>query len=84
MDKPLNTFEFTPMVRVDYSFPDVDDKTRRKIYDVIFDGEIKRYRGGGGDGSTNSGVMYVPADQVEGIRQRLVAFGLTEVKDEEA
>ena len=74
------------MVRFDYSFPDVDDKTRRKIYDVIFDRNIQTYSGGGVayDGSNNSGVKYIPASEVEGIRQRLVAFGLTEVKDEEA
>lgn len=67
------------MVRFDYSFPNVDAETRRKIYDVIFDRNIQTYSGGGGDGSNNSGIKYIPASEVEGLRQRLAAFGLVEV-----
>lgn len=72
-------FQFTPMVRVDYSFPDVDQKTRTRIYNIIHDMNLTRYRGGGGDGSTNSGVMYVPAEEVDGLRQRLTEAGMKEI-----
>jgi hypothetical protein len=83
MEKP-NTFEFTPMVRFDYSFPNVDAKTRLKIYDAIYDRNIQTYSGGGGDGSNNSGVKYIPASEVEGLRQRLAAFGFVEVGQSES
>jgi hypothetical protein len=73
-----NKFHFTPMVRLDYSFPDVNDAQRRKIYDILFDVGLKTFRGGGGDGSTNSGVVYISASEVEGLRQRLSEAGLVE------
>lgn len=78
----MNKFSFTPMVRFDYSFPDVDDKTRRKIYEVIFDPKYALLPGGGGDGSNNSGVKYVTAEMAEEIRGRLVALGLIEVQSD--
>ena len=80
MSKKKNVFSFTPMIRVDYSFPNVDEKQRSKIYDVIFDPDlsVKKFRGGGGDGSNNSGVMYIPVDEVDKLRQRLSELGLSE------
>ena len=66
-----NTFSATPLVRVEYSFPDVDDGERRKIYDIIFDNTMTAMPGGGGDGSTNSGVMFVAVDEAEAFKQRL-------------
>lgn len=75
----MNSFEITPLVRVDYSFPNVDHETRSKIYDVIFDREIEIIRGGGGDGSTNSGVMYIAPHELDALRKRLESLGLQEV-----
>lgn len=73
-----NTFNFSPMVRFSYSFPDVDQQHRTKIYNIIHDMNVKRFRGGYGDGSDNSGSFYIPESEVENLRQRLLVEGLVE------
>ncbi len=82
-EEPTSTFQLTQMVRLDYSFPDVDDKTRSKIYDILHDRKYVRFRGGGGDGSNNSGVSYLTlADALE-LRERLSEAGLIETISED-
>lgn len=78
----MNVFSFTPMVRFDYSFPDVDQKTRSKIYEVIYDPKYALLPGGGGDGSKNRGAKYITAEMAEEIRDRLVTLGLTETQSD--
>ena len=70
-----------PMVRFDYNFPDVDEPTRRKLLDILLNIKLPTYRGGGG--GPNSGVVYVPADQVDKLRRKLTEAGLPEVQPDE-
>lgn len=76
-----NTFEFTPMVRVCLSYPNVNEKERLDVSKVIYDREINRFRGGGG--GPYEITMYIPADEVEGLRQRLIDLDLGFVQYEE-
>lgn len=76
-----NNFQFTPMVRVDYSCSNVNEPTRRKISHIIYDMSIQRYRGGGG--GPEGGTLYVPASEVEGLRRKLSEIGFGEIDSEE-
>jgi len=72
MTKP-NSFCFTPMVRVEISYGQVDEATRLKISKIIFDPLIKQYRGGGG-GNGNY-MFYISPDEVEELQNRLSEVG---------
>ncbi len=79
----MNTVELQPMVRLTYNFPDVDNKKRREIYDVLFRRDLieNKFIGGHGDGSINSGVMYLPESDAKRMAAELEKLGL-EVNDE--
>lgn len=72
-----NTFQFVKMVRVYYSFQNVDEKKRRQLLAIVLDMNIERFSGGSGGG--NYGIMYIPESEVESLRQRLVEAGLAEI-----
>ena len=73
-------FKFTPMVRVDYSCPNLDQPTRLKMSKIIFDFSLQRFSGGGG--GPEGGTLYVPASEVEGLRSRLSEIGFNELVPE--
>lgn len=79
MSKTKRTVEFTHLVRVDCSFPNVDEATRLQISKVLYDKHLDRFGGGGGDG--NSSVFYIPANQVDWLREKLLALGFSVVPD---
>lgn len=76
----MNTFTFTNMVKFDYSFPNVDSTTRKIIYDIIYDkNNIQHFGGGFGDGSNNSGSMYVSHETALFLQDKLKQFGIVKL-----
>lgn len=73
------TVALQSMVRLSYSFPDVDDKTRKRIYDVIYRNDLRenQFGGGYGDGSNNSGTLYLPEADARNMAAELEKLGLT-------
>lgn len=72
----MNKFSFIAMIRVDYSFPNVDEKKRSIIYDIIYDRSIEKFHGGWGDGSNNSGCFYISTKSAEALKEKLAEHGV--------
>lgn len=76
----MKTFETTPMVQFNYSFPDVDEATQKRINVILnrreFAGTIIHH-----DGRQNSGTMYLTAQNAELLKETLRLEGFVDVEE---